>query len=197
MQRAAELNDRSVKTFVNLARIQNDRGEFESALQSSDAALALDGQDPSALFLRGRSLNNLGRTEPAIEALEQSLALDADNGYVHNLLGLIYLGQGDVDRAVPVLTRAAESVPGVAYVHNNLGMALELSDRPFEAISAYARAAQLDPQHEKATLNLARMNARHPDVPAEIPPGVEDEPRVASIADGQVPSTRTDSGHPE
>lgn len=157
MEAAAELDPDSVKTFVNLARIRNDLGDHESALEAARTALAIDAEDPSALFLEGRSLFNLGRLDEATASLSASAELDPDNGYVQNLLGLALIRQGRADEAVVALERAATLVSEVAYIQNNLGMALELSGRPSEAVVAYRRSVELDPAHTKAVANLARI----------------------------------------
>jgi tetratricopeptide (TPR) repeat protein len=166
MRRSLELDPASGKAFVNLARIENDRGEFQAALEASRSALALRADDPQALFLEGRSLRNLGDREGAVQSLEHSIAIDAGNGYAQNLLGLTLLEQGDLDGAVAALMLAAASLPDTAYVHNNLGMALEHAGRPEEAIAAYRRGMALDPEDSPAARNLARLDAVTP-APAE------------------------------
>jgi Flp pilus assembly protein TadD len=162
MQRALELNPSSVKAAVNLARIRNDLGSFESALAAADAAVVADGSAAQAQFLRARSLYNLGRIDEAVEAVEASLALDDTNGHAHNLLGLIRLEADDETRALGSLELAAELSPEAPYVHNNLGMALERSGRMAEAVVAYRAAVELDTEHPRATLNLARVEPLAP-----------------------------------
>jgi len=52
---------------------------------------------------------------------------------------------------------AAALEPEVAYIHNNLGMALEHDRRRPEALQAYAQAVAIDPEHDRAASNLARL----------------------------------------
>jgi len=157
MQQSAELNPRSIKTYVNLARIENDRGEFASAFAAAERALEIGPEDPVALFLQGRSLNNLQRVPEAITALERSIELAPDNGYVMNLLGLIRIAQGDDAGAVPLLAQAVELEPNVAFIHNNHGTALEGSGRTAEALVAFRPAMELNPSHANAPINVARL----------------------------------------
>jgi tetratricopeptide (TPR) repeat protein len=190
MERAAEIDGSSIKTFVNLSRIHNDRGDFESALEAAEAALAIDESSASALHLKGRSLYNLGRTAEAVETLEQSLAADPGNGYVQNLLGLTLLESGSAYDAIPLLVQAAERLPDVGFVHNNLGMALELDGRKVEAVAAYRRAVEADAGHERATLNLARLEPTLPALETTEPevhmavltPPVEETATAAEVA---------------
>lgn len=152
-----------VKSHVNLARVQNERGQFEDALAASERALEIDESNAEALFLKGRSLRNLARTDEALAALEASVQSDDSNGYVHNLIGLIRIEQGNAADAVESLRLAAELAPRVSYVRNNLGMALERSGDAVGAIAAYRAAAELDGGHDGAMRNLARLE---PLVPA-------------------------------
>jgi tetratricopeptide (TPR) repeat protein len=166
MRRSIEIDGEWIKARINLARIENDRGDYVAALDAAEAAVAIDSEDPEALFLQGRSLRNLGRVDEAVAVLDASLALAPDNGYVRNLLGLIHVQLNQDSEAVDQLLRAAELEPEVAFIQNNLGMALEIHGRPAEALAAYRRAMELDPAHEKATTNLARLEPLVPPVDA-------------------------------
>jgi len=159
LQRSAELDRVSIKAPLNLSRVQNERGEYESALEAANAALAIDGQDAGALFLSARSLSNLGRADEALVALQQSIAIDDGNGHAHNLLGLMHLESGQVQPALAAFERAADLEPRIAYIRNNLGMALELNGFPVEALKAYRAATELNPGHGKSQINLARLEA--------------------------------------
>jgi tetratricopeptide (TPR) repeat protein len=157
MTLAAETDADPGRAWVNLSRIQNDRGEFDAALDAAHAALALHPDDASALFLEGRSLRNLGRHDEALESLARSIELDPDDAYAHNLIGLTRLDLGRPFEAVASFETAAELEPGVAYIRNNLGMALEHDGRRAEAVEAYAKAVEIDSGHVKAIANLARL----------------------------------------
>ena len=178
LARAAEIDASAVRPRVNLARVQNERGDFEAALDASRAALAIAPEDASALFLEGRALRNLGQREQALVALERSVALAPGNGYAHNLLGLTWLELERVDEALAAFEVAAERIPDVAYVHNNLGMALERSGAREEAVAAYRRAVALDPAHAAAGRNLARL------APAGTAPRASEGDAVAVAAGG-------------
>ena len=158
MSRSLELDDTSVKSFVNLARIQNDRGEFDAALEASTAAVDRAPDDAAAHFLTGRSLYNLGDLDAAAGSLRTSLEIDPENGFVWNMLGLTELDAGLFEDARGSLERAVERRPQVAYIHNNLGMALERSGLREEAVLAYRRAVSVDGAHARAAANLARID---------------------------------------
>jgi hypothetical protein len=106
MERSAALNARSVRTFVNLSRIHNARGDYESARQAAEQALTIQPDHAVAQYQLGRSLYNLGRVEEAVEALETCLTLDPAEADAHNLLGLIRLQRGDDVQALRLSTPA-------------------------------------------------------------------------------------------
>ena len=189
MARAAELDQGSIRTFINLSRIENDRRRFAAALAAAQTALAIDPEDATALFLEGRSLMNLDRLEEAAAALVRSTTIDPDNGYARNMLGLVRLRQERTADALTSFLAAAELRPEVAYIQNNLGMALELEGRAAEAVAAYRRAVGCDAGHEKAAANLARLE---PTVP-ETPP-VEDELTGEAVASGEAAVAADDGG---
>ena len=169
LQRSAELDPASIKAPINLSRVQNERGEYESALESATVALAIDAQDARALFVSARSLSNLARTDEALVSLERSISIDDANGHAHNLLGLIQLEAGQVEEALTAFGRAAGLEPGIAYIRNNLGMALELNGDPVEALKAYRAATELNPGHQKSLVNMTRLEAIVPVLPEPDP----------------------------
>jgi tetratricopeptide (TPR) repeat protein len=180
MRRSLEIDSNQVKAQLNLARIENDRAEFDAALTAVDAALVMEPENAEAFFMRARSLYNMGDKETALTALEASLERDIENGYAHNLVGLIWIERGEANQALTAMEQAAERVPEVSFVQNNLGMALELSDRLDEAAVAYARALDLSPDHQHAALNLARLDGRIPEFPEET---VDEQPVVAVLTE--------------
>ena len=180
MRRSIDIDATQVKALVNLSRIENDRGEFDAALTAADEALVLEPENAEASFLRARSLYNIGDKETALAALETSLDHDPENGYAHNLVGLIWIERGEGGLAADAMEQAAQRIPDVTFVQNNLGMSLELSGRLDEAAVAYARAVELSPDHERAAMNLARLDGRIPEFPADT---VDEEPVVAVLTE--------------
>ncbi len=165
MRLATEMDGATVKSFVNLSRIENDRGEYDAALQAARDGLVLSPDSALALFLEGRSLRNLGDAEAAVTSLQRSVEVDPDNGFVWNLLGLVQLERDRDAEALDALQRAGELQSDVAYIQNNLGMALERHGDRTAAVTAYRRAVELQPEHHKATRNLARLEALVPVLP--------------------------------
>jgi tetratricopeptide (TPR) repeat protein len=198
MTRAAELDGESIKTFVNLSRIENDRGQYDAALEAAQSAVGLEPENAAALFLEGRSLRNLDRRDEALESLERSVEIDGENGYAQNLLGLTLLESGRTVEAVEVLENAVVLESEVAFIHNNLGMALEHEGRRDEAMVAYGRAVALDPRHERAAANVARLEPLVSET-VEVQIAVAEEPtEETEVAEADVdgPSNVGGDGRP-
>lgn len=195
MEQAVRLDPESLRGWINLSRIENDRGEFEAALVAARRALALDPDEPSALFLEGRSSMNLGELEAAEASLRRSIELAPDNGYVHNMLGLLYLRHEMPNEAMAPLQRAVELEAEVAFIHNNLGMAFELTGRPDDAVAAYRAALELDPQHGPSVANVARWDSPET-TPAVLTAGsaVPETPAAEVVAVEPVLVAKTEAG---
>jgi tetratricopeptide (TPR) repeat protein len=169
---AGELNPKSVKTFINLSRVLNERGDYEAALEAAETARLVEPEHPQALYLQARSLRNLERIDDAVAALEQALAFDPGYGHAWNLLGLIDIHRGRASEAAVSLRNAAALEPRIAYIHSNLGRALELSGMYAEAAEAFRAALDVDPEHATAGICLARVQTM----------AVQQEPAVAVAA---------------
>jgi tetratricopeptide (TPR) repeat protein len=171
LRRSGELNGSSLKTYVNLSRVLNERGDSEPALAAAEEARRIDPEAPTAFYLQARSLNNLGRIDDAVQAVEQALAFDPGYGHAWNLLGLIDIHRGRNAEAADSLLRAATAEPEIAYIRSNLGRALELSGRYAEAAESFRAAIELDPDHPNAGVCLARVRSKVTEPVATEPEG--------------------------
>jgi Flp pilus assembly protein TadD len=166
LQRASEVNPKSSRILVNLARVRLSRGENASALEAAEKALVVTPNSASALHQKGRALAALNRGAEAIQVLETARELAPENGYIANTLGWLLLTRGDAAGAVPHLEAARDRLQDVAYVRNNLGVAYERSGRTEEAIVEYRAAVASGDSGGKALKSLERLHADP--VPVEV-----------------------------
>jgi tetratricopeptide (TPR) repeat protein len=68
--------------------------------------------------------------------------------------------QGKLDEAAVRFEESARARPDFAAAYYNLGLARERQGRDDEAIAAYTRLLELDPQNADGRNNLARVVAR-------------------------------------
>jgi Flp pilus assembly protein TadD len=178
LERAALLDDRSPKIWVNLARVRLELDEVPGALEAADRALALDALSADALHQRGRALARLNRSGEAIELLRRAHEAAPHNGYIANTLGYYLIQLGRAEEAVPLLEAAREQLPGVPYVRNNLGVAYERTGRLHDAVTEYRAAVDAGDSAGKAALSLARLGPLAEPVAGKV--GAEVAPEVAS-----------------
>lgn len=156
-EQALELDQRHVKSWLNLSRVLLDTGRSEEALVKIDEALAMDPESNVAYRLQGRALHQLGQKEEAINAYRRAIQIDDQDAWSMNNLGLLFIEEGLFDKALPPLARAVELKGDIAIFRNNLGMALERTGHFQAAEEAYKAAVTIDESYEKAYANLDRI----------------------------------------
>ena len=159
LMRASEVDPKSSRILVNLARVRLSRNDAAGALEASDKALGLTPNSASALHQKGRALAGLNRGVEAIEVLTTAREMSPEDGYIANTLGWLMLTRGDAAGAVPHLEVARDQLPDVGYVRNNLGLAYERTGRTDEAIAEYRAAVACGDSGGKALKSLERLHA--------------------------------------
>jgi len=165
--RAIELDPRHVKSFLNLARVYLDTERPEEALVRIEEALVIDPGSSVAFRLEGRVHHQLNDPEQAKESYRQAILVDESDAWSMNNLGLILIEQERFFEALPPLARAVELRDDVAVFQNNLGMALERTGYFALAEEAYKSAVAIDGSHEKAYVNLVRVEGLEDEVGLE------------------------------
>ncbi|RME01872.1 MAG: tetratricopeptide repeat protein [Deltaproteobacteria bacterium] len=163
LRRTSELDPTHLRARINLARALLDRQAPREALEAVDAAIAIEESSSSAWNVKGRALAMLGDTEGAIEAYRNAIAYDETNGYAWNNLGYLYIGEERFEEARDCLEQAVAQGLKTPYLFNNLGIARERTGDREGARVAYVKAIDLDPQHERAAANLARVGGPFPE----------------------------------
>lgn len=157
LQRAIELDPRHVKSFLNLARVYLDTERPSDARVKIEEALVIDPGSSVAFRLEGRAHHQLGSLDEALESYRQAIRVDQQDAWSMNNLGLILIEQGRFFNALPPLARAVELRDDVAVFQNNLGMAFERTGYFTLAEQAYKSAVATDGSHQKAYVNLGRV----------------------------------------
>ncbi len=98
---ALDLDERHVKSWINLSRAQLKAGETTDALVSLDKALTLDSASVDIFRLQGRAFHNMGQHPEAIAAYKQALLFDGSDAWSMNNLALIYIEEEQFDQALP------------------------------------------------------------------------------------------------
>jgi tetratricopeptide (TPR) repeat protein len=112
-------------------------------------AAALEASDAAKLTEQGNACFNAGNFEGAIEAYNQAILKDATFGVPYSNLALTYLTRGQFAEAILLYQKSIEllsSDQDRAIAWNGLGNAYRCINDYTNAVAAYQRAAELDPE---------------------------------------------------
>ncbi len=157
---ARRLLPRDPRPLVGLGGLQLGRHEFDAALDSGNAALALDASAVSARAVMVDALIELGRYDEAFPAVDD---LVASSGGLTTLARLSYARelQGDLAGALAAMREAA-AAPSAAAENTAFALALvgqleRLNGDPVAAREAYEAALTLAPDHAPSLAGLGRL----------------------------------------
>ncbi len=152
------------EALASLERPREAQQAFEDALQ-------IDRNQPAAYYALGRTLLELGELDEARALLTRAIGLSPNSRAAHYSLGLAYRDAGDDASAQrhlalaekypqekppiddPVLS-AVENISADEHYYLNLGRRLEERGRLTDAVAAYQRALEMNPQMAAAHANL-------------------------------------------
>jgi tetratricopeptide (TPR) repeat protein len=130
-------------------------------------ALELDSRNPGALFLLGRMLAVYQKYAEAEPFLKKAVEVNPKNFAAHNLLGRTYLGMGRLDDAMKTYEQAAALASDAdrkqlagAFGFGGVGDGYLKAGRSQEAVRAYQRALQVDPNNTELQRKIAAARGR-------------------------------------
>jgi predicted O-linked N-acetylglucosamine transferase (SPINDLY family) len=106
---------------------------------------------------RARKLENAGQSGEAAAICQDILASKPDHLEALHLYSLIAGNNKNWDLAISLLQRGIASAPNLAFLHAVLGLAYRYSGRTQEAINAYKRAIELDPNSIQTLISYASL----------------------------------------
>jgi Tfp pilus assembly protein PilF len=160
MEAALALRPDDVRALVNSARALIGLEKFVEAEQRATRAVEIDSLDADAWNVLGRTQLNLLDVAAATEAFHRATELDPHNAHAFNNTGYALIQQQEWQAAADALETAIALRDDVAWFHNNLGVVYEQLDRPMQAAAAWQRALELQPEYDKASMSLARIEPR-------------------------------------
>ncbi len=123
---------------------------YKRAIQSADAAIALNLHISQSWLFRAYGLVNLGRNEEAIASFDRALAIKSDNYAAWLLRGLTLSNLGRNEEAVASYDRAVEIKPDYREAWYGRGYSLGNLGRYEEAIASYNKALEIKPDYHNA-----------------------------------------------
>jgi Flp pilus assembly protein TadD/lysophospholipase L1-like esterase len=142
-----------------LASFLLDRGDYERAVEESEKAVKLSGNDPIMVYGLAAAYFTSGRTDEAERTLRHLVDQGGQIPGAYSKLALIYLGSGRTDEAIGVLKSGLQKSPDEAALLDAYGFALAVSGRPTEGIPWVLSAHEREPGNPQYLYDLAMMYA--------------------------------------
>ena len=96
-------------TYSTLGRTADAQRAFRRQLEAATKRLALNPDDPRALYMGGAALARLGESKRALEWAAQAIAINANDATVLYNVACIYSASGKIDEALTLLERAVNA----------------------------------------------------------------------------------------
>ena len=136
------------------AGIANERtGNYPAAVKAYQRGLDVEPDNVELLNAIGFAQFQQGNSEEAVAVLQKAVGVDPGHRKAHNNLALAAVDLGELELAEAHYRESLAIEPQPA-IYNDLGYTLERLGLPREAVEAYSKALQLDPESTTAHYNL-------------------------------------------
>ncbi|HEX9974094.1 MAG TPA: fused MFS/spermidine synthase [bacterium] len=160
LERAVKRAPQFAKAFVLHGLAASERGDWQSALQDYDTAVAINDRSVSAQFNAGVASVQLQRWPEAAKALNMVLQIQPDNVFAHSILAQVYYMMKDYPQAIRHIDRSIELVPGQANSYFNQGAILERMGEIKKSVQSFEKGLQLAPNDARAREKLQQLKSR-------------------------------------
>jgi tetratricopeptide (TPR) repeat protein len=151
--RILSFNSGDTDTYIALAKLETDRGDFARATEIYHKGLMGNPQNGDLHGRLGTLFLQMGRVDEAIAELETAVKLKPDSAIYANL-GMAVSSKGQVERAIECYQKSIRMDPANAEAHYNLGNIYLAMERTSEAADEYRSAIKAKPGYSKAYGNL-------------------------------------------
>jgi tetratricopeptide (TPR) repeat protein len=158
-RRALEIEPDNSELTRYLAQAVSESGDLPGAAEVLAAGINQTPGDPGLWLELGLVQRRSSQPDQAIRSLEQAIILDPQNrqelaakAAPHLALALYQVGEHE--RAIEVARQSIAWRPDAAGDWNTLGLAQRGLERNHEAVTSFARAAEIDPERAQYRFNL-------------------------------------------
>ena len=148
-RKAIEINARIVHPWINLGNIFEKQKRSEEAIQAYQKAFEIDPNNALLWNEQGNVYLNAGAYDEAINAYNKAIEQDHGFGWPYCNLAFAYSHQGKYEEAIPLYQKSIELLSNnkdKAIAWNRLGHTYWQLDDAGNAIAAYQRAIELEPE---------------------------------------------------
>lgn len=185
--RAKDVYERVLAETPNHAKVLQQLGwlflqpatgyvDHVQAVKLLSQSLGSDPNDPQSWYLLGRAYVSAEEYNDAYEAYQQGLYRDSKNAILWCSIGILYYQIDQFRDALGAYSRSIRINPYIPEVWLNLGILYESSNNQVDdAIDAYKRAIELDPENEIVNQRLHMLEkAKKSDELLPPPPPPQD-----------------------
>ena len=156
---------RESSTFDRLYQFYLDGTGLAAMVTDYQAEAQAKPNDPNIQLILGHIYKRLGKDKEALAAYQRAVALAQNDYYAHFALGQFYVVMRQHEDAISELTNAATlseqtqtiSPEELTDIYKTLGHAYFSRDKLEEAIKAWEKISELDPQNIFARIELADL----------------------------------------
>ena len=141
---AREKARRAAQVHVRQASFSNRAGDFDRAIEESQAAVEMQPDNAAAYYNWGNALESKGEYDAAIEKYQKAVELDPDYTSAYNNWGVALRAKGEYDEAIEKYQMVIEIDPIHKNAYNNWGFALNNKGDYDAAIEKLQKAIAID-----------------------------------------------------
>ncbi len=171
-------------SFLRAGMANERTGNYPAAVKAYERGLEVEPDNVELLNAMGFALFQQGESEEAVIALEKAIAVDPQHWKAHNNMALASIDLGEFEMAEAHYRESLAIEPQPA-IYNDLGFVLERQGLPEDAVVAYRKALELDPDSASAHYNLGASLARSgafPEAETHLLAAVEKNPTSQTYA---------------
>lgn len=153
-EKCANLDSRNIDSRLNLAEIYLAVGELKKGQKRLNEILDFDVKNSNALFLTGNYALMEEDTVKALKYIQAAINQNQDFFKAYDLMGVLYSEKGDL-LALDYFNSALRLRPYRYDIHYKVGMFYQKIGAFNEAVQAYQRALEVNPEHKISLHNIA------------------------------------------
>jgi len=156
-KKGLELDPKMKGAHFFLGNIGLKEDDATTAVAEYEQELKLSPESDTVLYNLGQAYFKAGDTDKAIAALDHAATVNPTKPEIFMLMGTVYDAKGDKVMADQMYQKVAAIDPrNAAILFFNTGVKSWNENRPKEAVVAYRKATEIDPNYAQAHRELAR-----------------------------------------
>ena len=203
LEKGLTLNPNQAGVHGQLAGAALRRGDQAKALEHYDKELEISPDSAPAAINRALVLQELGRTDDAVAALEAIVETNPEEPSVLAQLASLYLALDQEEKAAETLLRMEQSGDPDPALWFNIGANFSNGGNYEQAMEAYEKALELNPELAEAVREIGFLRIRTGDKAAaveslqkylELRPDAPDADRVRAVSEALVKAAQQQPG---